>query len=227
MSSIWDWGGYTASKTEIRTPPISGGEGGKRERSSSISLGVGSALSWRTSPSSAERELRGEGVISGSPGSPIRSMRGLGSLSDLSALRSWALSPNVTVLWSDDREEYVMEGGCRRIGDVSSIILDGDEGGTRWAVAGKDVLLPEGSGDLTPDAERSVIMAGGGGTNSGGVEFPMADVGLDPAELVTSAVDSRGVRLAIDVLKESVSGVVLHWGVSLSCRVLILLLLRS
>ena len=93
-------------------------------------------------------------------------------------------------------------------------------------MARKDVLLPEGSGDLTPDAERSVTMAGGGGTNSGGVELPMADVGLDLADLLTSAVDSCGVRLAIDVLEESVSGVVLHWGVSSSCRVLILLLLR-
>jgi len=226
VSSIWVWGGCTASKTEILTPSVSEGEGGKRERSSSISLGVGVAFSWRTSPSSAERELRGEGVISGSPSSPIRSMRGLGSLSDLSALRSWALSPNVTVLWSDDREEYVMVGGCRRIGDVSSIIWDGDEGGARWAVARKDVLLPEGSGDLTPDAERSVAMAGGGGTNSGGVELPIADVGLDPVELISSAVDSRGVRVAIDVLEKSVSGVMLHWGVSSSCRVLILLLLR-
>ena len=109
---------------------------------------------------------------------------------------------------------------------MSSIIWDGDEGGARWAVARKDVLLPEGSGDLTPDAERSVAMAGGGGTNSGGVELPMADVGLDPMELVSSAVDSRGVRVAIDVLEESVSRVVLHWGVSSRCRVLILLLLR-
>ena len=150
-------------------------------------------------------------------------MRGLGS--DLSALRSWALSPNVTVLWSDDREEYVMVGGCRRIGDVSSIIRDGDEGGVRWAVAREEVLLSEGSGDLTPDAERSVTMAGGGGTNNGGVELPMADVGLNPMELVPSAVDSCGVGGAIDVLEESVGRVVLHWGVSLSCRVLILLLL--
>ena len=118
-----------------------------------------------------------------------------------------------------------MVGGCRRIGDVSSIIRDGDEGGARWAVAGEDVLLPEGSGDLTPDAERSVTMAGGGGMDSGGVELPMADVGLNPMELVSSAVDSRGVRVAIDVLEELVSRVVLHWGVSSSCRVLILLLL--
>ena len=120
-----------------------------------------------------------------------------------------------------------MVGGCRRIGDVSSIIRDGDEGGACWAVAGKEVLLPEGSGDLTPDAERSVTMASGGGTNNGGVELPMADVGLDPMEFVSSAVDSRGVRVAIDILEESVSGVMLHWGVSSSCRVLILLLLRS
>ena len=119
-----------------------------------------------------------------------------------------------------------MVGGCRRIGVVSSIIRDGDEGGARWAVADEEVLLPEGSEDLTPDAERSVTMAGGGGTNSGGVELPMADVGLDPTELISSAIDSRGVRLAIDVLEESVNGVVLHWRMLLSCRVLILLLPR-
>ena len=129
---------------------------------------MGSAFSWRTSPSSAERELRGEGVISGSPSSPIRSMRGLGSA--LSALRSWALSPNVTVLWSDDREEYVMSGGCRRIGDVSSMIRDGDEGGARWAVTGEDVLLPEGSGDLTPDAERSIARSKSKRLNSSHVD---------------------------------------------------------
>ena len=99
-------------------------------------------------------------------------------------------------------------------------------GGARWAVADKKVLLPKGSGDLTPDAEQSVTMAGGGGTNSGGMELPIADVGLNPTELVSSAVDSCGVRLAIDVFEESVSGVVLHWGILSSCRVLILLLLR-
>ena len=120
-----------------------------------------------------------------------------------------------------------MAGWCRRRGDVSSTIWDGDKGGAHWAVAGEEVMLPEGSGDLTPDAERSITMAGGGGTNSGGVELPMADVGLDPMELVSSAVDSCGVGGAIDVLEESVSGVMLHWGVSSSCRVLILLLLRS
>ena len=70
-------------------------------------------------------------------------------------------------------------------------------------------------------------MAGGGGTNNGGVELSLADVGFDPVELVSSAVDSCGVRVAIDIFEESVSGVVLHWGTSLDCRVLILLLLRS
>ena len=96
-----------------------------------------------------------------------------------------------------------MVGGCRR-GDVSSTIWDGDEGGAGWTIAREEVLLPEGSRDLTPDAERSIAMAGGGGTSSGGVELPMADVALDPMELVSSAVDSRGVRVAIDVLEESV-----------------------
>ena len=177
--SIWDWGGCTASKTEILTSSILGGEGGKRERSSLISLGVGMAFSWRTSPSNTKRELCGEGVVSGPPSPPICSMRGLGSLLDLRALMSWVLSPNVTVLWSDDQEEYVMAGRCRR----------GDEGGAGWAIAGEKVLLAEGSGDLTLDAEQSITMAGGGGTNNGGVELPLADIGLDPMELVSSAVD--------------------------------------
>ena len=115
-------------------------------------------------------------------------------------------------------------GGHRR-GDVSSIIWRGDKGGARQAVAGEDELLPKGSGDLTPDAEQSIAVAGGGGTYSGGVELPMSNVGLGPVELVATTVDSGGVRVAIDVLKESESWVVLHWRGSSSCRVLILLIL--
>ena len=118
-----------------------------------------------------------------------------------------------------------MAGGCRR-GDVLSTIWDGDEGGAGWAVAEEEVLLTKGSGDLTPDTEQSITMAGGGGTNNGGVELPMVNIGLNPMELISSAVDSCGVRVAIDVLEELVSRFVLHWGVSSSCRVLILLLLR-
>ena len=79
-------------------------------------------------------------------------MSSLGSISDLRALRNCALSPNVVVLWSDDWEEDIVVGGCRR-GDVSSMIWKGDEGGAGWAVGGEDELLPEGSGDLTPDAD--------------------------------------------------------------------------
>ena len=117
-----------------------------------------------------------------------------------------------------------MVGRCRR-GDVSSTIWDGDEGGAGWTVAREEVLLPKGSGDLTSDAEQSITMAGGGGTNNGRVELTLSDIGLNQVELVASAVDSHGVRVAIDVLKESVCRVVLHWGVLSSCRVLILLLL--
>ena len=87
-------------------------------------------------------------------------------------------------------------------------------------------MLPEGSGDLTPDAEQSITMTGGGGTNNGGVELSISNVGLDPVELIATTVDSGGVRVAIDVLEESVCRVVLHWGVLLSCKVLILLLLH-
>ena len=53
----------------------------------------------------------------------------------------------------------------------------------------------------------------------------MSDVGLDPVEFVAVAVDSGGVRVAIDILEEMKGGVVLHWRESLSCRVLILLFL--
>ena len=109
---------------------------------------------------------------------------------------------------------------------MSSTIWDGDEGGAHWAVAREEVLLPKGSGDLTLDAERSITVAGRGGTNNGGVELSLSNISLDLVELVSSAVDSCGMRVAIDILKESVSRVVLHWGVSLSCRVLILLLLH-
>ena len=129
---ICERGGSVASKTSTLMPSISsGGEGGKRERSSSISSGVGLAVCWRTLPSKAEREswwegLRGEGVASCPSGPLICSMSGLES--PLRALRSCALSPNVVVLWSDDREEDIVTGGRRR-GDVSSMIWKGDEGG--------------------------------------------------------------------------------------------------
>ena len=151
-------------------------------------------------------------------------MSGLGSLSDLRALRSCALSPNAVVLWSDDREEDIVAGGRRR-GDMSSMIWKGDEGGASWAVTGEDELLSEGSGDLTSDADRSIAMAGGGGMYSGGVELSVSDVGLDPVELIAATVDSGGVRVAIDILEEVESGVVLHWRESSSRRVLILLFL--
>ena len=68
-------------------------------------------------------------------------------------------------------------------------------------------------------------MAGGGGTYSGGVELSVSDVGLDPVEFIATAVDSGGVRVAIDILEEMEGGVVLHWRELSSCRVLILLFL--
>ena len=92
-------------------------------------------------------------------------------------------------------------------------------------MTGEEELLSKGRGDLTPDADRSVAMAGGGGMYSGGVELSVSDVGLDPVELVATAVDSGGVRVAIDIFEKVEGGVVLHWRGSSSCRVLILLFL--
>ena len=68
-------------------------------------------------------------------------------------------------------------------------------------------------------------MAGGGGTYSGGVGLSVSNVGLNPMEFVATTVDSGGVRVAIDILKEVKGRVVLHWRESSSCRVLILLFL--
>ena len=223
-----------ASKTLTLTPSISsGGEGGKRERSSSISLGVGVTSTWGRFPLKAERELHGEGVSS-LPISPlILSMSGMGLLSDLRALINCALSPNVVVLWSDDREEDVVAGGGWRrdmlvvgvcgSGEVSSMIWLGDEWGVQWAVAGEDILLSEGSGDLTPDTEQSITVVGGGGMNSGGVEFSLSDICPDPVEFVATTVDPGGVRVAIDILEEMIGGIILHCGVLLRHDVLILL----
>ena len=53
----------------------------------------------------------------------------------------------------------------------------------------------------------------------------MSDIGLDPVELVATAIDSGGMRVAIDILEELKGRVVLHWRELLSYRVLILLFL--
>ena len=51
-----------------------------------------------------------------------------------------------------------------------------------------------------------ILIEGGGGMNSGGGEFPCLDEGLSPVELSSLGVDSGGVWVAIDVIKESVGG---------------------
>ena len=92
-------------------------------------------------------------------------------------------------------------------------------------MAREDEVLPKGSGDLTPNADRSVAMAGGGGMYSGGVELSVSNIGLNPVEFVATTIDSGGVRVAIDIFKEVKGRVILHWRELSSCRVLILLFL--
>ena len=75
-------------------------------------------------------------------------------------------------------------------------------------VPGKERLLSLLIGDLTSDAVRAIQIEGGGGMNSGGGEFSCLDKGLAPVELSSLSVDSGGVWVAINVVKESVGG----WG---------------
>ena len=62
------------------------------------------------------------------------------------------------------------------------------------------------SGDLTSDTVRAILIEGGGGTNSGGGELSCLDEGLAPVELSSLSIDSGGVWVAINVVKEFVGG---------------------
>ena len=73
-------------------------------------------------------------------------------------------------------------------------------------IPGEERLRSLLSGDLTSDAVRAIWIEGGGGTNSGGGEFSCLDKGLAPVELSFTGVDSGGVWVAIDIVKEFVGG---------------------
>ena len=62
------------------------------------------------------------------------------------------------------------------------------------------------SDDLTSDTVCAIWIEGGGGMNSGGGELSCLDKGLAPVELSSLSVDSGGVWVAINVVKEFVGG---------------------
>ena len=116
--------------------------------------------------------------------------------------------PYITLLLSGRWEEDEF-GGWRR-GDGLLVVGIGNGGGVVviGVVPGKERLSRLFIGDLTSDAVRAIWIEGGGGTNSGGDELSSLDEGLIPVELSFLGIDSGGVWVAIDIVKEFVG----RWG---------------
>ena len=114
--------------------------------------------------------------------------------------------PYVALLLSGRWEEDEF-GGWRR-GERLLVIGIGNGGVVvvLGVVPGEERLRTLLRGDLTPDAVRVIWTEGGGGMNSGGGELSCLDEGLAPVELLSLSVDSGGVWVAIDVIKEFVGG---------------------
>ena len=114
--------------------------------------------------------------------------------------------PYVALLLSGrwEKDEF---GGWRRgerllvigIGNGGVVIVLG-------VISGEERFRSLLRGDLTSDTVCAIWIEGGGGMNSGGGEFSCLDKGLTPVELSSLGIDSGGMWVAIDVVKESVGG---------------------
>ena len=112
--------------------------------------------------------------------------------------------PYVALLLSGrwEKDEF---GGWRRgegllvvgIGNGGAVVVLG-------VVPDKERFRSLFRGDLTSDAVCVIWIEGGGGMNSGGGELSCLDKGLAPVEFSSLSVDSGGVWVAIDVVKEFV-----------------------
>ena len=114
--------------------------------------------------------------------------------------------PYIMLLLSGQWEEDD-PGGWRR-GDGLLVVGIGNGGVIviLGVVPGEERLRSLLSGDLTSDAVRAIWIEGGGGMNSGGGELSCLDKGLAPVELLSLSIDSGGVWVAINVVKEFVGG---------------------
>ena len=131
-----------------------------------------------------------------------------GVLAHCPSARRNGSGPYVVLLLSGwwEKDEF---GGWRRgegllvigIGNGGVVIVLG-------VIPGEERFRSLLSGDLTSDAVCVIWIEGGGGMNSGGGELSCLDKGLVPVELSFLSVDSCGVWVAIDVVKEFVG----RWG---------------
>ena len=129
-----------------------------------------------------------------------------GVLSRCPSARRKGSGPYVALLLSGRWEEDEF-GGWRRgerllvvgIGNGGVVVVLG-------VIPGEERFHSLLSGDLTSDTVRAIWIEGGGGMNSGGGELSCLNKGLTPVELSSLGVDSGGVWVAIDVVKELVGG---------------------
>ena len=154
-----------------------------------------------------------------------------GMLSCCPSARRNGSGPYVALLLSGWWEEDEFGGWRRGEGLLVVGIGNGGVVVVLWIIPGEERFRSLLRGDLTPDTVRAIWIEGGGGMNSGGGELSCLDKGLAPVELLSLSVDSGGVWVAIDVVKEFVgrwSGWTIvgergHAAVSSRERVLILL----
>ena len=129
-----------------------------------------------------------------------------GVLSRCPSARRKGSSPYVALLLSGQWEEDKF-GGWRR-GEGLLVIGIGNGGVVivSRVVPGEERFRSLLRGDLTSDTVRAIRIEGGGGMNSGGGELSCLDKGLTPVELLSLGIDSGGVWVAINVIKEFVGG---------------------
>ena len=127
-------------------------------------------------------------------------------LSRCPSARRKGSGPYVALLLSGQWEEDEF-GGWRR-GEGLLVIGIGNGGVVvvLGVIPGEERFHSLLIGDLTSDTVHVIWIEGGGGMNSGGGEFSCLDKGLAPVELPSLSVDSGGVWVAIDVVKEFVGG---------------------
>ena len=135
------------------------------------------------------------------------SVRGTsGVLSRCPSARRNGSDPYIALLLSGRWEEDEF-GGWRR--GERLLVVGIRNGGViivLGVIPGEERFCSLLSSNLTSDAVHAIWIEGGGGMNRGGGELSCLDKGLAPVELLFLGIDSGGVWVAIDIIKEFVGG---------------------